>query len=251
MGAKRNMKQRLFAVLKSLAVALIHVSTRSQTRGGGNEPRLVIRGVGARFLTLGFSLQSTRLPLLPWKSAVSAFVAGLVLTLNLSVARADFVGPNAITINGIFTDWTGNVYSMADGGTGGKTTSSANDITKFWYAMSTATGTTPASSANLIQNAYFRFDTAYSSSSNPKQSYWVQLNLGTAPPGLADHILQFYVDTSATPQVTIVFYQYNTPYPAIGAFTTGAITAKVINVSGVNGFTGVPVDTSATGFWAT
>jgi hypothetical protein len=166
-------------------------------------------------------------------------------------AFAGFVGPSAITIDGVFTDWTGNVYSQADGSNTGAQAGSANDLTTVWYAMSTANGTAPASSSNPIQKVYFRFDTAETSASNPKQAYWVQLNLGTAAAGLADHALQFYVDTTATPKVTIALYEYATPYPAIAAFTTGTLVPRVVNVSGLGQqFNGVPVDTTATGSWA-
>jgi len=168
--------------------------------------------------------------------------AVLVLAFNPSVTHAQFVGPTAITIDGTFTDWTASgVYSQTDGA---GSFNGAVDITKFWSAMSTANGTSPASTSNLIQNVYYRFDTA--ETGNAKQAYWVQLNLGTAAAGFADHALQFYVDYSATPIVSIVLYSYSTPYPAIGAFTTGTIIAKVSNLSSGYGV----YDPNATGAWA-
>src|SRR5450759_1000191 len=160
--------------------------------------------------------------------------AVLVLAINPFVTHAAFVGTNAITIDGTFSDWTGNVYSQTDGSNGGANAGSFNDITQFWSAMSTANGTSPASTSNLIQNVYYRFDTGNPYANNPKQSYWVQMNLGTAAPGLADHILQFFVDTSpkkGDPIVSIVLYSYNTPYPGMGAFTDGTITPRVSNLS--------------------
>jgi hypothetical protein len=172
-------------------------------------------------------------------------VAGLALALNPLAAHAGFVGPSAITIDGAFTDWTGNVYSQTNAYTPNGSRG-ASHITKVWYAMSTANGTSPAGAANLIQNVYFRFDTAGSSANNPKQAYWVQLNLGTAPIGFADHVLQFYVDTTATPGVAIVLYQYSAPYPAIKVFTTTAFSPKVSNLSSGYG----THDTNAVGAWA-
>jgi len=183
--------------------------------------------------------QQNKLAVKVWRLVILGVV---VLAFTPSDTHGGFVGPTAITINGTFTDWTGNVYSQADESNSGATAGSENDITYFWYAMSTANGTSPASAQNLIQNVYFRFDTADTSSHNPKQAYWVQLNLGTAALGYADHILLFYVDTSASPVVQIVLYEYNTPYPLIGAFTTGAIVARVANISGQG-----TLDTNATG----
>ncbi len=184
-------------------------------------------------------------PIMKRNGVVSAAgLACLALQFSRLATHADFVGPGAITIDGTFTDWTGNVYSQTNGytanGNGG-----ASHIARVWYGMSTANGTAPASATNRIQNVYFRMDTGQSSSQNPKQAYWVQLNLGTAPIGFADHVLQFYVDASSTPQVAIVLYQYSAPYPAIKAFTTTAFTARVSNLpSGYGNY-----DTNAVGVW--
>jgi len=117
-------------------------------------------------------------------------MTGLVLALNPSVAHAGFVGPTAITIDWTFTEWTGNVYPQTDGSNAGATAGSANDITTFWYAMSTANGASPPSSGNLIQNLYYRIDTMETSTSNPKQSLTLQLNLGVVSSGFTDHYLQ-------------------------------------------------------------
>jgi hypothetical protein len=209
-----------------------------------------------RLLGKPAQVQIQRMPLrigifaTPLKTVALAWMAGLVLAINPSVTHAAFVGPTAITIDGTFTDWTGNVYSQTDGYTPNGT-SGNKDITQVWSAMSTASGgTTAASSANLIQNVYFRVDTAETGSSNPTENYWFQVNLGTAPAGYADHVVQFYVDTGAAgttadPKVKIVLYLYST-YPLIGALTTGGITAKVANYS----VTGAVNDPNATGVWA-
>lgn len=189
-------------------------------------------------------------------------LAGMLLLLfcPFSQVRAQtFVNPSTITIDGTFTDWgtTGSpsagVYLYRDltntgilDGSGFSGT--AADLNYVWSALSTASGgTTNASPSNLIQHIYYRIDTFTTSVINPGQLYNIQLNLGVAPSGKADHLLQIWVRESSTPKVTIVLYSYNTPYPSIGAFTTGAIAARVSNVAGpFPGYTGT-VDTNATG----
>ncbi len=174
-------------------------------------------------------------------------MAGLVLAFSPAVAQAGFAGPSAITIDGTFTDWVVdgvNVYPRTDVYTPNGALNKAPDITRIWSAMSAANGTSPVSSGNLLQNVYFRFDTATTSFS-AKQAYWVQLNLGAANPGYADHALQFWVDYSANPSVTIVLYEYTGSYPAMGAFTSSAITARVANRSGYG-----TSDANAAGSWA-
>jgi hypothetical protein len=183
-----------------------------------------------------------------------ALLAGLVLALTPVLSRAGFVGPSAITIDGNFSDWTGNVVFQRDGAPDSQVTGTANDITNFWCAISTSTGNAPASLANPVQNVYYKLDTATFSGNNPKQAYWVQLNLGVAALGSADHALQVYVDTSGAgggdPVVTIELYSYPTPYPGIGAFTTGGLIPKVSNRNVGSGSYGV-YDANATGAWAT
>ena len=80
----------------------------------------------------------TGIPATPRKTAALALMAGLTLALNPLAARAGFVGPTAITIDGSFADWTNNVYSQTDGYTPSGA-NGATDITKFWYAMPMAT----------------------------------------------------------------------------------------------------------------
>ena len=182
----------------------------------------------------------------PAKSLASALLTGMLLALNLSLAHADFVGPTTIPANGSFSGWTApGAYSQTDG-YNPNGLKAEDDIAKFWYAMSTASGASPANSGNLIQNSYFRVDTTSTSSTVNGQSYWVQLNMGTASPGMADHILGIYLDTGASPVVKIALYQYSTPYPAMKSFTTGKITAVVANYA----ITGAALDSNATGAWA-
>ena len=103
------------------------------------------------------------------KRAGLALLAVVLLALAPREILAGFVGPTAITIDGVFTDWTGNVYSQTDGYTP-PGANGATDVTRFWYAMSTANGTSPASSVNLIQNVYFRIDTS-NTGANPKHCH--------------------------------------------------------------------------------
>lgn len=79
------------------------------------------------------------------------------------------------------------------------------------------------------------------------QLYNVQMNLGVAPAGQSDHVLQFYANADGdTTEVEIVLHQYDTPYPSVVA-ATGSITEKVSNISSpFSGYSGV-VDASAVG----
>lgn len=190
------------------------------------------------------------------------FVA--VLTLFLSSAQSvfarSFIGPSTITINGTFSDWgapvpvTG-VYRQQDltnsGPLDGSGISGKNDLNYFWNALSTLNGgTNPnshASPSNPIQHVYYRIDTFATSPISPGQLYNMQLNLGVASAGKADHLLQIWVNDTSTPKVTIVLYSYGTPYPSIGAFTSGSVTGRVSNVANpYPGFSGT-VDASAIG----
>ena len=151
----------------------------------------------------------------------------LLQLLNPQVIYAKtFVSPSTLTIDGTFTDWgttgspTSGVYLVQDysnikppDGTGfaGK----ASDLNYLWTAISTQSGgTTPASPSNLIQNVYYRIDTLHDQAITG-QSYFIQLNPGTASVGYADHLLQIWVDNAATPTVTLVLHSYQTPYPAM------------------------------------
>ena len=169
-----------------------------------------------------------------------------------------FVAPSSITINGNFSDWgtvsspASGVYLFKDASNSGEQDGSgfsgkASDINYFWTAVSTQLGgTTPASPSNPIQHLYYRIDTRYNKNIYG-QSYYIQLNLGTANPGYADHLLQVWANKSATPKVKLVLYQYNTPYPQIRAFTSGSIVGKVSNVANpYPGFSGVQ-DSNASG----
>ena len=185
------------------------------------------------------------------------FVA--VLTLLLSSAQsvsALFVGPSTIVINGVFTDWgspASGVYRRQDSTNTGTSDGAGfagtpADINYFWNAMSTQSGgSSSASPTNLIQNIYYRIDTFTTGVIKPGQIYNLQLNLGVAGAGKADHLLQIWVLDTATPKVSIVMSSYGTPYPAIGAFTSGTLTGRVSNIaSPYPGYSGA-VDANATG----
>jgi len=183
-------------------------------------------------------------------------VAGLIFQLSgpSGVVFGAFLGPTTITIDGSFSDWvTGGspasgIARSQDASNDGDQDANANfagqasDIDFIWIGMSTASGgATVPSSGNLIQNFYFRIDTL-SGNAALDQNFNIQLNLGAANPGFADHLLQVRPgDVGDSPEVEIVLFQYDT-FPTIGAFTTPNITAKVANISGH----GV-LDTNATG----
>lgn len=190
--------------------------------------------------------------------AILMSVIVLLFSFSSTVFARTFVSPSTITIDGTFTDWgtTGSpstgVYVHHDftntGITDGSGISGSNDLNYFWNAMSTQLGgSTEAGPSNLIQNIYYRIDTMATSVISPGQLYNIQLNLGAAPAGKADHLLQIWVNEISTPKVTIVLYSYNLPYPFMGAFTSGSLTARVSNVSSpFPGYTGA-VDTNAIG----
>ncbi len=193
-----------------------------------------------------------------WLVIVFLCTLSLSLVISSVVYAETFVGPSTLGIDGTFSDWgtvgspSTGVYLVQDMSNSGEQDGSgfnnkASDINYLWTALSTQNGgSTPASPSNLIQNVYYRVDTHYNKVIKG-QSYYLQLNLGTANPGYADHLLQFWVDDDDTPKVTIVLYEYDTPYPQIRAFTSGSITGRVSNVaSPYPGFTGVQ-DTGASG----
>ncbi|MFC1902462.1 hypothetical protein ACFLX4_00120 [Chloroflexota bacterium] len=168
----------------------------------------------------------------------------LLLSAGAAVVYAEtFVLPSTITIDGTFTDWgttgspTAGAYLFQDASnTGAQDASVAEDTLEdlnwFWTAVSTEDGgDTPATSTNLIQDFYYRIDSWGDSDFNPTQSYYIQLNCGTAPDGYADHILQINGYENNTPVVTLVLYEYETPYPKFRAFTTGTIVGRVSNVA--------------------
>jgi len=185
------------------------------------------------------------------------FVAALTLLLSSAqpVLARTFVAPSTINIDGIFSDWgspASGVYRHQDSNNtppdGSGYIGTSADIISFWDAMSTQSGgSSSASSSNPIQNIYYRIDTATTGLIKPGQAYNVQLNLGVAAAGKADHLLQIWVLDTATPKVSIVMSSYNSPYPNIGSYTSGSLTGRVSNIaSPYPGFSGV-VDASATG----
>ena len=199
---------------------------------------------------------------LTWDNA-----AGDAAKLHIEYAlpsNATNVGPTTLAIDGTFSDWgtsdnaTPGTYFFQDASNNGAddgspSANTVEDIDYTWTAMSTQqNGDIVASPSNLIQHFYYRIDTwgdwKALNPLNNGQSYYIQLNLGTTDSGFADHLLQIYVDSDAilpTPEVTLVLYQYQTPYPSMRAFTTGTIIAKVSNT----GWGGTPTDTNASGAW--
>lgn len=119
----------------------------------------------------------------------------------------------------------------------------ALDLERFWVGFSTA-NSTASTTGNSVENFYFRVDTA-DTDGNLASNYNIQLNLGAGAAGTADHLIQFRAgqDGVDNPEVEIVLFEYDLPYPNVGAFTTGAITAKVSNVT----ITGAALDANATG----
>ena len=203
-----------------------------------------------------FKIRDRPLPRLLLKALLCGVL--LLLVTSSAVYARTFVGPSTLTIDGVFADWgttsspASGVYLFKDGSNSGEQDGSgfngkASDINYFWSSVSTlAGGTTPASPSNPIQYCYYRLDTRHNKSIKG-QSYYIQLNLGTANPGFADHLLQIWVNKYETPKVKLVLYQYQTPYPQIRAFTSGAITGLVSNVaSPYPGFSGIQ-DTNAYG----
>ncbi len=192
-------------------------------------------------------------------SAIFLAILALSLSSSQAVWAHTFVGPSAIIIDGTFTDWPAapppnpGCYVIQDksntgiyDGTGFAGTPA--DINYFWNAVSTQHGGTEnASAANRIQNVYYRVDTFTTSVIRPGQVYNIQLNLGTAAEAYADHLLQIWVLDTATPKVTILLSEYNTPFPRLGAYTSGSIRGKVCNIA--NPYPGYPgvVDTNAVG----
>ncbi|MDD5311946.1 MAG: hypothetical protein PHO26_02785, partial [Dehalococcoidia bacterium] len=194
-----------------------------------------------------------------WRSVLLPILLLSLLIFSAGPVSARFVGPATLTIDGAFAEWgtvgvpADGVYLHRDFTNTGSTDGSgfagtAADLNYFWNALSTPLGGgTAASPTNLIQNIYYRIDTFTAGVISPGQLYNIQLNLGAAAAGKADHLLQIWVHETATPKVTIVLYSYAIPYPALGAYTTGSVTGRVSNVaSPYPGFSGV-VDANATG----
>ncbi|MCH7736649.1 MAG: hypothetical protein IH872_04515 [Chloroflexi bacterium] len=174
---------------------------------------------------------------------------GVVTFFALNSAYGAFLGSTTIsTTDGVFTDWgttgspvsgSANIADLSDD----KAPQPQLNLERFWVGFSTADGTAPTTD-NLVENFYFRVDTADTDGSIDS-NFNIQLNLGAGDAGTADHLIQLRAgeDGVDNPEVEIVLFEYDLPYPNIGAFTTGAITAKVANVT----FTGAVLDTNATG----
>ncbi len=158
------------------------------------------------------------------------------------------------------TDWgttssptTGAYVSTDASETGdGVSVGSANDINRLWagMSMSATSGATGSSPTKPIENFYFRIDTnkTVASGNSLNQKYNVQLDLGVAADGKADHLLQIFANGDGdSEEVELVLYQYSTPYPDIGAVTTGSLNDKVTTKASFGGFSGVKGDTNAGG----
>ena len=184
------------------------------------------------------------------------FAAGLVLAGSQRDTLA-FLGSTSMTMDGSFSDW-GTIGSPTDdigvfedssnsGDRDGGGVSGDLDIKAYWVGIETEDGGSGApGSGNKIVAYHFRIDTA-GTSSTMNQLYNVQMNLGVAPAGESDHLLQFYANSAGdSPEIEIVLHQYDTPYPKVVA-ATGSITEKVSNVaSPFSGYSGA-VDTAAVG----
>ena len=48
------------------------------------------------------------------QEVLAVSVAGMALAMSALAAHAGFVGPSAITIDGAFSDWMGDVYSQTN-----------------------------------------------------------------------------------------------------------------------------------------
>ena len=80
------------------------------------------------------------------------------------------------------------------------------------------------------------------------QSYNIQLNLGTGSAGTSDHLLQIRAQADGVnPEVIIVLFEYDQPFPEISAFTSGSITGKVSSAANPFPGFGGAVDANATG----
>ena len=149
------------------------------------------------------------------------FIALAVAFAFAYYAYAAFVSPTTITIDGTFSDWgtTGSpatgVAVIQDASNSGNDDGSGfnntvKDLNYFWAAAQTQNGgTANVSGSNLLQYIYYRMD-SFETSATLTQAFNIQLNLGTAPAGKADHLLQLYANADGdSTEVTIVMYQYN------------------------------------------
>ena len=181
---------------------------------------------------------------------VASASLAVVTFLALNAVYAAFLSSATISItDGVFTDWgtTGSPVAgsanVADLSDGSPAPQPSLNLERFWVGFSTADGTLPTT-GNLVENFYFRVDTA-DTDGTLDSNFNIQLNLDAGAAGTADHLIQLRAGEDAVdnPEVEIVLFEYDLPYPNVGAFTTGNITVKVANVT----FTGATTDTNATG----
>ena len=196
--------------------------------------------------------------------AASVIISFILLSnpfRSIDEVQGAFISSGGITIDGSFSDWgtttspvTGVGVSQDASNSGTQDGSGFNgkvsDIDRFWVGMQTKSGgTTVPTTGNEIENFYFRIDNLKNAASLD-QNFNIQLNLGVADAGKADHLLQLRAHTDGdSTEVTLVLFEYGTD-PAIAAFTSGDITGKVSNVaSPYSGFVGDggTQDTNATG----
>ncbi|AII61657.1 hypothetical protein [Dehalococcoides mccartyi] len=118
----------------------------------------------------------------------------LVISPVSTLSANTFAASSQLSVtDGVYTDWGSMAtpsqgvhvctdYSNNSAGDGSGFTNTSSDITNIWVALSSSSnGLLPASPSNLIENIYYRIDTR-GTSMNPGQSYFIQLNLGIAPP---------------------------------------------------------------------
>jgi len=186
-----------------------------------------------------------------------SIIATIYILRLTEVAFGAPVSSTAITIDGNLSDWgtPGSLTSgitllvdssdTLDSGSDGSST----DINRFWIGMSTAatSGATGATPANPIEYFYFRID-LNQTSSTVTQKYNIQLNLGVAAAGEADHLLFIVANSDdGGDEVDIALFSYDTPYPPIGNDTSGNITGQVTDGPKFGNFPGTINDTDAVG----
>ncbi len=165
--------------------------------------------------------------------------------LPFGSVSASFITPEAINIDGIFSDWgtpdkpKAGVTCLRDSAVQGEQDSTGfsgltSDIDYVWSAIQTQNGgTTSPGPSNPITGFLFRIDTdsVTPPTNGASQSYFIQLNLGIAGETTADHCLQLWTNKSNVPEVVAILYEYATPYPMIRGFTTLSMTSLVCNIS--------------------
>ena len=168
---------------------------------------------------------------------LSASLFMIFLLRPSQVAQGAVLDSSTISVDGTLSDWgtssspTTGLGVSEDGSdsSDSETANSANDLNFFWAGMSTtaSSGATGATPTTPIENFYYRIDTN-KTSGNLSQKYNIQLNLGLASAGKADHLLQVFANADGdSEEVELVLYEYQTPFPGIGAVTTGSLTDRV------------------------